>query len=78
MSMSADTKQVESILAGYLTEQDFADGAKISVRTVARYRSMPDGLPYVEFGGRIYIPIEDAREWLRNRVKRPNPRRKAA
>jgi hypothetical protein len=39
---------------------------------------MTNGLPFVEFGGRIYIPIEEARDWLRNRIKRPNRRRQVA
>lgn len=67
-----------SILDGYMLESTFAANAKVSPRTIARYRNQPDGLPYVEFGGRIYIPIADARAWLSGRVKRPNQRRKAA
>jgi hypothetical protein len=68
----------QSILAGYIREDVFVADAEISKRTSARYRSQADGLPFLEFGGRIYIPIEPAREWLRSRVKRPNQRRKAA
>ncbi|MGY3445635.1 helix-turn-helix domain-containing protein [Bradyrhizobium sp. USDA 4473] len=67
----------ETILTGYITESQFADGAKISVRTVIRYRNQPDGLPYLKFGRRIYIPFDEARDWLRARVKRPNARRRA-
>ncbi|OKO69391.1 hypothetical protein AC629_41235 [Bradyrhizobium sp. NAS80.1] len=67
-----------SILDGYITEVDFAVEAKISSRTVARYRSQPDGLPYLEFGGRIYIPIDGAREWLKAKVKHPSAGRRAA
>ncbi|MCW2110264.1 hypothetical protein M2227_003452 [Bradyrhizobium elkanii] len=68
----------QSILDGYIVEQQFALNEKISPRTSARYRAMTNGLPFVEFGGRIYIPIEEARDWLRNRIKRPNRRRQAA
>ncbi|MGM5025732.1 hypothetical protein AB8B02_05860 [Tardiphaga sp. 862_B3_N4_1] len=67
-----------SILEGYVTEQQFADSAKISSRTVARYRGQKDGLPYLEFGGKIYIPVEGARDWLRSKVKKPNASRKVA
>lgn len=73
-----DSNQPESVLAGYMLEGDFAKSANVSPRTIARYRAQPDGLPYLEFGGRIYIPISDAKSWLNGRVKRPNQRRKAA
>jgi len=68
----------QSILDGYIAEQQFALNEKISTRTAARYRSMANGLPFVEFGGKIYIPIDEARQWLRDRTKRPNRRRQAA
>lgn len=67
-----------SILDGYVTEQQFADSARISARTVARYRGQKDGLPFLEFGGRIYIPVEGARDWLKSKVKKPNTSRKVA
>lgn len=67
-----------SILAGSAPEAKFAADNDISQRTVARYRNQPDGLPYFEFGGKIYIPLGEARTWLAAKVKRPNPRRKAA
>ncbi|MFO1125100.1 MAG: hypothetical protein U1E25_07350 [Methylocystis sp.] len=66
------------VLAGYVDEVTFAAEARISQRTSARYRKQPDGLPYVEFGGRIYIPLTEAREWLGAKIKRPNQRRRAA
>lgn len=68
----------QSLLDGYVTEPTFAAGANISQRTCARYRNQPDGLPYVEFGGRIYIPIAEARAWLERKIKRPNQRRRVA
>lgn len=67
-----------SILDGYDPEAAFAAGHKISIRTTARYRNQPDGLPYVMFGGKVYIPRDEAKEWLRSRIKRPNQRRRAA
>jgi hypothetical protein len=66
-----------AILAGYVPEGEFAKSNGIGRRTVWRYRNQPNGLPSVEFGGRIYIPIEESREWLRARIKRPNQRRRA-
>lgn len=69
-----------SILADFDPQDEFArNNGPISAKTVSRYRSEPDGLPYLEYGGRIYIgPRNEAREWLMRRVRRPNPRRKGA
>jgi hypothetical protein len=67
----------DSILDGYVDEQQFAVNANISTRTVQRYRHQPDGLPYVMWGGKVLIPIDESREWLKSRIKRPNRRRAA-
>jgi len=66
------------ILDGYVPEDEFALAAKASRRTIYRYRNQPNGLPYLEWCGRIYIPLEEARRWLESRVHRPNRRRVAA
>jgi hypothetical protein len=66
-----------SILDGFAFEADFARDNRVSRRTVANYRSEPNGLPFTVFGGKIWIPIEEARAWLKARVRRPNPRRAA-
>jgi len=66
------------ILEGYDEQSEFAAAAKVAERTIERYRAMPDGLPFVKFGGKIYIPREESREWLRSRIKRPNQRRRTA
>jgi hypothetical protein len=68
---------INSILDEYEPESDFAAAHNITQRTVARYRREADGLPFVEFGGRIYIHIPGAREWIAARVRHPNPRRAA-
>ena len=59
----------------YVLESQFAEENGIHQRTTARYRNQPDGLPFVEFGGRIYIHIPRARQWLESRVRHLNPRR---
>jgi hypothetical protein len=64
------------LLDGYQFEGDFAVENHIERRTSARYRHEPDGMPFVEFGGKIYIHIEGAKKWLLRRQKRPNPRRR--
>ena len=74
------TPQAGSIIAeGYVHRDVFAAREGVSPRTVSRYCNEPDGLPHMLFGGRLYIPEDEGRAWIRNRVKRPNPsRRKAA
>jgi hypothetical protein len=68
----------QTVLDGYTPEPEWAAGAGISQRTSARYRNQINGLPFMEFGGRIYIPNDLAREWLRARIQHLNPRRRAA
>jgi hypothetical protein len=68
--MDADTVNV---LEGFIPDEDFAAAGKISPRTLRRYRNQPDGMPFLEWGGRVYIPVEAAREWIRNRIRHPNP-----
>ena len=66
-----------NILEDYEPEADFAKAHRLHPRTVARYRTEPDGIPWLEFGGRIYIHIPGAKEWLARRVRRNKPRRAA-
>jgi hypothetical protein len=61
--------------ATYETEENWAKRHGISQRTAARYRALPDGLPFLIFGGCVWIPKEAGREWIANRVQRRNPRR---
>jgi hypothetical protein len=68
-------KKAGGILDGYDPEAAWAAAANVTTRTTARYRAMPNGLPFLEFGGKIYIPREESKEWLRARIKRPNQRR---
>jgi hypothetical protein len=44
-------------------------------RTINRWMSGPDGLPYVKLGNKRIIHRPTFREWLLGRMKRPNPRR---
>jgi hypothetical protein len=67
-----------SVLEGFLTQDDFAASVGAHPRTIQRYRDRPDGLPSVEFLGKIWIPVEDARAWLMRRIRRPNPTGRAA
>jgi hypothetical protein len=58
----------------YERESDWAESHGISQRTAARYRAL--GLPYMEFGGWIWIHRRGGKEWIASRVKRRNPPRR--
>jgi hypothetical protein len=69
---------LSTLLDGYIAEDELAAEPNAPCkRTLARYRAEPDGLPYMRFRGRVYIPIKEGREWLKRRVRHPNPTRKA-
>jgi hypothetical protein len=44
-------------------------------RTLTRYESEADGLPYVIVAGRKFRPRKACQAWLAKRVRLPNPRR---
>jgi hypothetical protein len=69
-----------NFLAEYEREAERAPGHGISQRTSARYRALPDGLPFLIFGGSVWIPKREGREWIASRVQRRNarPRRRQA
>jgi hypothetical protein len=71
-------EKVDEFLAGYALQEVIAKESRVSKRTLARYRNQPNGLPYMEWGGKIYIPRDEGREYLRSRIKRPNQRRRSA
>jgi hypothetical protein len=60
-------------LAEYQREDEWADAHGVHQRTVARYRAL--GLPYLSFGGQVWIHRRGGREWIASRVKRRNTRR---
>ncbi len=53
-------------------------GKPLSERTVRRYMGEPDGLAYIEMGGRTFARLSAVREYILRRERRPNPRRRAA
>jgi hypothetical protein len=61
-------------LAEYEKETDWAEAHGISQRTAARYRAL--GLPFLTFGGFVWIPKRAGRDWIAGRVKRRNPPRR--
>ena len=52
----------------YVLEKQFADDHNVSQHTVARYRA--DGLAWALWGGKVYIHIPSAREYLAERLRR--------
>jgi hypothetical protein len=61
-------------LAQYERESEWAEAHGVCQRTVARYRER--GLPYLFFGGYVWIPKLEGRDWIAARVKRRNSRRR--
>jgi hypothetical protein len=59
----------------FVPEADFAAANNINPRTSKRYRDA--GMPYLEWGGRIYINVPGAKKFVEARVRRANPRRGA-
>jgi hypothetical protein len=46
---------------------------KINIRTAARHRQQ--GLPWLDWGGEVYIPELEGDAYIVSRVRRRNPRR---
>jgi hypothetical protein len=66
----------QSLLEDFMNLDETAEEfGGVSVRTVRRYMSEPDGLPYLIIGGKTKVHRPTAREWLMRRMKRPNPTR---
>jgi hypothetical protein len=63
-----------NILDDYALEDDFCAEHGITKRTCARYRNQPDGLPFMMWGGKVWIHLSGAREFLVRRTRKPNPR----
>jgi hypothetical protein len=67
--------EIPDFLSEFQKERDWAkENGEVSQRTVARYRDL--GLPFLEWGGCIWIHRRGGREFLNNRVRRRNPRRR--
>ncbi len=76
--------KTSDFLEGFQLEDDWCAEVGVTPRTCQRYRlTEAPGLPYVEFGGKIYIKLDEGRQWLANRTRRRNrgrmpPRKEAA
>jgi hypothetical protein len=67
-----------NLLSDYADLEPFAAEVNRNPRTVRRWMSETDGLPYTKLGNRILIHIPTARDWLMSRMRRPNPRARRA
>lgn len=63
------------LLADFADLEPFAVEVKRDPRTVRRWMNQPDGLPFTRIGNRVLIHIPTARQWMLDRMRRPNPRR---
>jgi hypothetical protein len=60
-----------SILAGYLTEAEFAHQIKKSRRTLQIWRQRRTGPPWVQIGNSVLYPEEGGRSWLKGLEQQP-------
>ena len=75
--MTDHNEESHGILAGYVDRKTAAAELHCSEKTLARYETLPDGLPSVSIGGKKFYRIEAIRAFLERRERRPNPVRKA-
>jgi hypothetical protein len=66
-----------NLLDNFLDLEPFAAQVDRDPRTVRRWMTEPDGLPYTRLGNRVLVHVPTARAWLFNRMRRPAPRRKS-
>jgi hypothetical protein len=60
----------------YWKQRRWSRDKKINIRTTARHRQL--GLPWLYWGGEIYIPEDEGDAYIASRVKRRNlPRNKS-
>lgn len=63
------------LLQDYRPEPEVAKALNVAPVTMYRWRNRPDGLPYLELGGRIHYHVPTVRQWIEDHlVRRPNPR----
>jgi hypothetical protein len=58
----------------YWKQSRWSRDKKITVRTAARHREL--GLPWLDWGGEVYIPELEGDAYIVSRVKRRNPARR--
>jgi len=69
---------MSDILDDFVDLEPFAAQVNRDPRTVRRWMTEPNGLPYTRIGNRILLHVPTAREWIFSRMRHPAPRRKSA
>jgi hypothetical protein len=67
----------DNLFQDFVELEPLAAQVNRTARTVRRWIDEPNGLPYTRIGSRILIHMPTAREWLLNRVRQRNPRRRS-
>lgn len=65
------------LLSGYARPREVADALGVTIRTLSRYESQPNGVPSVLIGGRKWFRLASVRAWIEAHERRANPRRGA-
>lgn len=68
----------ERLLDEFWSVEELAKELGVTTRTIRRYVDEPDGLPHVTIGRRTRFHKPTVRQWLMDRMKRPNPTRQRA
>jgi hypothetical protein len=58
----------------FLREQAFAKSKRVSTRTVKRWRAA--GMRHLQLGYYVYVPTDEADQFLLDRMRGRNPRRR--
>jgi hypothetical protein len=66
------------VLEGYCSVAQIADDFKRKPRTILRWMDEADGLPYVKVGRERLVHVATAKQWIFDRMRRPNPTRRRA
>lgn len=69
---------MSTILSDYLTREQLATEFGVTLRTIARWQKLPDGLPKTTIGNRTLYRIASVRAWLEANERQSNPRRRRA
>jgi hypothetical protein len=62
-----------NLLEGYASPAEIGADIGRCERTIFRWMGQEDGLPYVKIGNRRLVHIETAKQWIFDRMQRPNP-----
>jgi len=60
----------DNILSEYQLQAEAARAGRVSERTIARKRREPNGIPWMEWGGKVYVHRAGYRDYLKRRIQR--------